>query len=268
MVLLILSGILVLLYLVLICPRRMKINNFDQFYAHRGLFDPEVMCPENSLAAFRRAVEAGYGIELDVHVTKDNYAVVFHDSNLLRMCGVDRNVEESTYEELCRCRLAGTEERIPLLSEVLELVTDQVPLIIEIKAGQKANHCCRIIAAEIEKYNCRYCIESFNPLVLLWYRKNRPGVIRGQLSTNNHKDQLGGNIFANFALSNLLLNFLSRPHFIAYNHRYRNTLSFRITTGLLGALPVAWTIRNQEELEEAKKNFRVFIFEGFLPKSK
>lgn len=268
MIILIALGIVVIMYLILIYPRipnKSRFVFFDRVYAHRGLFENGTLCPENSLAAFKKAVDAGYGIELDVHVTKDDFVVVFHDDDLARMCGAEVNIEECTYEELSKYRLLETEEGIPLLSDVLSIVTDKVPLIIEIKALNNINHRCKIISAEIEKNDCNYCIESFNPLVLRWYKKNRPSVIRGQLSTNYYKDKVDGNSFRNFALTHLLFNFLSRPDFIAYNHIYKKSLSFIITTKIMRALPVAWTIRNQEELDGAKNYFKVFIFEGFVP---
>lgn len=260
---------IVLLYLILIYPGKSTKTykrEFNRLYAHRGLFDNNLLCPENSLGAFKKAVNAGYGIELDVHVTKDKQVVVFHDDNLERMCGVGLKIEDSTYEEISKYHLLDTNEKIPLLSEVLKLIENKVPLIIEIKVLNNVMNACETISNEIEKFDCNYCIESFNPLALIWYRKNKPSVMRGQLSTNYYKDKIDGNVIKNFVLTNMMLNFLTKPDFIAYNHKYKETKSFIIVTKIMGALPVAWTVRNQEELDDLDKNFKVFIFEGFIPR--
>ena len=99
-------------------------------WAHRGLHDKKRGIPENSFPAFRAAIEAGDGIELDVHLTKDGQLVVFHDDTFERICGRRGRVEDTSYEEMQKYRLAETKERIPLLSEVLQLVDGKVPLLI------------------------------------------------------------------------------------------------------------------------------------------
>ena len=78
-------------------------------FAHRGLHSRDKSVPENSLEAFELASRAGYGIELDVQLSKDGQVVVFHDDDLKRVCGVDCRVDEKTYAELTELRLCGTE---------------------------------------------------------------------------------------------------------------------------------------------------------------
>lgn len=102
-------------------------------FAHRGFFTPDQRIPENSMPAFLAAAENGYGIEMDIQLTKDNQVVVFHDHTLTRMCGIDLPVRELTYEELQKFPLAGTQERIPLFKDVLKAVHGRVPLLVEIK---------------------------------------------------------------------------------------------------------------------------------------
>ena len=110
-------------------PRRKEMRPFEKTYvAHRGLYDPAKGIPENSLTAFRLAAEAGYGMEMDLQLTRDGKLVVFHDKTLERMCGVKVNLTDLTYEELQSYRLSGTEERIPLFDEVLEVVDGRTPL--------------------------------------------------------------------------------------------------------------------------------------------
>ena len=121
------SIIIFVLYLYAIYPntsRKEKLKPYtDTFIAHRGLFN-NINVPENSLLAFKLAVEKGYGIELDTQITKDDKIVVFHDGNLKRMTGVDKMLIDCTYEELQSYRLLDTDERIPLFSDVLKVLTE------------------------------------------------------------------------------------------------------------------------------------------------
>lgn len=137
LIILIILAVLLLLLLLLLRPdpaARRKMERFSgRRYAHRGLHCAAEGVPENSLPAFRRAVEAGYGIELDLHLTTDGRLAVFHDDTLDRVCGVSGRVEEKSYEELRQLRLLGTEEYIPLFEEVLEIVAGRIPMIIEVK---------------------------------------------------------------------------------------------------------------------------------------
>ena len=103
-------------------------------YAHRGLHNRELGVPENSMAAFRKARELGYGVELDVHLTKDGQLAVIHDKSLKRTAGVDAEVSDLTMEELKRCRLEGTQETIPALEEAARLFQGGPPLLVELKA--------------------------------------------------------------------------------------------------------------------------------------
>ena len=177
-------------------------------FAHRGLHKKDKTVPENSLAAFERASSYGYGIELDVQLSKDGQVVVFHDDTLNRVCGVDSRVDEKTYDELSKISLCGTTQTIPLFSEVLKTVRGRGPLIVELKNGKRNEELCEKTYALLEKYSGEYCIESFNPFIVRWFKKNAPEVIRGQLA-NPPKDYNGevGPITA-VILGNCLLNFL------------------------------------------------------------
>lgn len=236
------------------------------FFAHRGLFDNCGNAPENSIPAFRRAVEYGYGIEFDVQLSKDSRPVVFHDDTLERMCGVKGYVWEYTFEELRKMRLGNSAECIPSFEEVLETVGGRVPLIIEYKLDRPTVEVCIRCNEILNGYAGAYCIESFHPKALLWYRKNRPDVLRGQLS-DDFRDRKCGPLerIACFLLTYLLTNVAARPDFIAYNHRYASNASRRICRKL-GAMSVAYTIKNKEQYEKAKNAFEVFIFDGWLPK--
>lgn len=256
------------LYLLALMPR--IVNRPDtslfkkRYFAHRGLHDNRTDAPENSMAAFRRAVEAGYGIELDVHVTRDGIPVVFHDSTLKRMCGIDGQICDYTYNELQRFTLADSGEHIPGFADVLRMVDGRVPLIVEIKSDNTDVSCCAVIDRLLQNYNGEYCIESFNPMVLFWFRIHHGEVVRGQLSTNFRKDGEYKNVFS-FFLTHLVFNFITKPDFIAYNHRYMEEPGRRICRKLYHNTAAAWTIRSCEELEKTWGEFDVFIFESFTP---
>lgn len=265
----IIALVLVILYFLAIMPRMLHRPDYSPLmgvhYAHRGLHDNETEAPENSMAAFQKAVDAGYGIEMDVQLTKDRIPVVFHDETLNRVCGVEGNVRDYTYEELQQFTLCKSNERIPLFADFLKLVDGKVPLIIEIKIHENANVVCSIADELIKNYKGVYCIESFHPLAVHWYRKHRPKVIRGQLSGGFNKTEQKETP-AMFLVHHLLLNFLAKPDFIAFDHRSKECVSRRICRHFYKALSVAWTIKSQQQLDDARGDFDLFIFEGFIPK--
>ena len=174
------------LYMAAIAPRlfhrpeRMP----EVYYAHRGLHDNAGDAPENTLAAFEKAVRHGYGIELDVQATRDGRVVVAHDFNLKRICGVDRDIDTLTYAELRRYPVFESGQTIPLFAEALKLVDGKVPLIVELKYKNGRSRICERTDRLLRRYPGAYCVESFHPAALCWYRLNRPKVCRGQLSSN------------------------------------------------------------------------------------
>ena len=234
------------------------------FYAHRGLHDNNTDAPENSMPAFQKAIDAGYGIEFDVQLTKDRIPVVFHDETLKRVCGVEGNVRDYTYEELKQFTLCDSNEHIPLFADFLKLIDGQVPLIVEIKIHEAASEVCSKVDELLKDYKGVYCIESFHPFAVKWYKEHRPEVIRGQLSSNFNKPEKK-EPFTQFLVHYLLTNFLCQPDFIAYDHRHKNNLSRLICKYLYRSLSVAWTIKSQEELDHSLDDFDLFIFEGFEP---
>nr|WP_130837504.1 glycerophosphodiester phosphodiesterase family protein [Lachnoclostridium sp. Marseille-P6806] len=264
-------GIFAVLYLLAIMPRLLNRPDRTAFqtklFAHRGLHDNRTGAPENSMPAFRRAVQAGYGIELDVQTTRDHVPVVFHDFTLERMCGVPGKVSDYTFEELRRFTLGTSDEQIPSFREFLDEVNGAVPLIVEYKVEARDLSVCRICAPMLRNYPGVYCIESFNPLVLLWYRKHAPEVMRGQLSDAflRSRKYWGRHAPGMFLLQMLMENFLTGPDFIAYNHENQANPSRKLCRGLYRIGAAAWTIRSREQLERAKRHFDVFIFDSFLP---
>ena len=254
-------------YAFLVAPRMTKKPDVSALrgvhYAHRGLHDNASDAPENSMKAFQKAVDAGYGIEMDVQLTKDKIPVVFHDETLNRMCGVEGKVWEFTFEELQELKLAESEEQIPKFADVLELVGGKVPLIVEYKLDVPSTEVCEIADPMLQAYDGIYCIESFHPYAVKWYRDNRPEVIRGQLSQDFSKIEKYKGKFIYWMLGNLLTNVLTRPDFIAYNHKDADMFSRKVCS-LMGALPVAYTIKSREEYEKVKDQFELFIFDSFI----
>lgn len=270
-VVLILLIILLVLYLLLVAPKmihRADRSSFlkNRFYAHRGLFDNESDAPENSLAAFKKAMDAGYGMEMDIQLTKDDKLVVFHDAALKRMCGVEGKVWDYTLEELQQFTLAKSQETIPTFESVLSLVNGKVPLIIEYKLDRPLTKVCELGNELLSRYEGVYCIESFHPFALMWYKKHRPEVMRGQLSGKLSRETKDLKKKAYYSLvTYLLTNILTRPDFIAYDHRYVNNISRKVCKWL-GALSVTYTIKSAERYEEVKKDFDLFIFDSCILK--
>ena len=259
--------ILILLYLLALRgrtrhPLLRKLRRWK--YAHRGLHGNGV--PENSMAAFRLALENGYGIELDVHLLADGNLAVIHDASLLRTAGVDVKIEDLTTRELTNYPLEGTMETIPTFQQVLELFAGKAPMIVELKP-ENGNHdaltatACKMLQA----YKGLYCMESFDPRCIRWLKKNRPDILRGQLAHNSLHEPGKVPYILRFVMTNLLSNFWNTPDFIAYRYCDRNRLSVRIARKLWKIQGVAWTLQSEEEFDTAVKENWIPIFEGFKP---
>lgn len=246
----------------------------DYQYAHRGLHNE--LYPENSLPAFENAAKQAFAIELDVHMTKDGKIVVFHDSNLKRMTGVDKKIGDCTFFELRKLRLSGTEYKIPTLRETLRLIDGRVPLLIEIKKKGFAGDLEHELYEMMQGYKGKYAVQSFSPFSIRWFKKNAPQVLRGQLSCNftlcKENFPAGMCAIVRFFLTKLLLvvqrlgvNFICRPNFISYEFQKVNTRLLR-RLRRSGAPIFAWTVRSAEDYERAKPYTDSVIFENFTPK--
>ncbi len=259
--LLLLSLLLFLLYLLVLVRPASRLPEDPTLltdYAHRGLHGNGV--PENSMAAFRLAVEAGYGIELDVHLSRDGEVVVFHDDTLLRMTGREGRISDYTLAELRPLRLSGTEEGIPTFAEVLTLVNGRVPLLVELKGESFDRSLCPRVAALLQGYTGRYAIESFNPLLLSEMRKLLPHAYRGLLYTNVVREKKRASVL-NLLLTAMALNVVAKPHFISYNEQDRASFPVGLTTRLYRAVRFVWTVRTKEALDTAHENRESPIFE-------
>ncbi|HJB13921.1 MAG TPA: glycerophosphodiester phosphodiesterase [Candidatus Oscillibacter excrementigallinarum] len=228
-------------------------------YAHRGLHGCGV--PENSLAAFRRAAEAGYGAELDVRLTKDGRLAVIHDATLDRVCGVSGRAAELTAAALSALRLEGTEERIPFLEEVAPLFAGRAPLIVELKTDwRSAAELARRTVECLDRFSIDYCVESFDPRPLLWLRRHKRSVLRGQLSQNFHRRPSGQGLWNRLALTNLLYNVFTRPDFVAYRFGDQERLAVRLCRRS-GVRMAYWTLRSWADIILAEQEGALVIFE-------
>lgn len=238
-------------------------------YAHRGFHDKPAV-PENSMAAFRRAVDNFYGAELDVHLMADGNLAVIHDSSLRRTAGADVCIEDLTAADLAHYRLEGTDQRIPLFSEVLELFAGRTPLIVELKA-ERGNHQALTAAAValLDKYNVTYCIESFDPRCLIWLKKHRPEIVRGQLSQQflRHREDGNLSLIARFLLGNLFFNIAAQPDFIAYRFSDRECAAVKLCRRVYRVQEVNWTITSRQEMAAAERAGNLVIFERFDPRA-
>jgi glycerophosphoryl diester phosphodiesterase len=246
------------------CYRLSELGNWS--YAHRGLHGGDGV-PENSMEAFQRAKEAGYGVELDVHLLADGKLAVIHDSLLKRTTGAAGYVEDLTAAELSDYHLDGTQQTIPEFQAVLDLFSGQAPLIVELKCVRN-NYAalCETVCNVLDGYDGLYCLESFDPRCIYWLRKHRPDLIRGQLTENyfaSHTSKLP--CFLKFVLKHQMLNFLTRPDFIAYKYSDRKTFSNILCRRLWKLQGVTWTVTNQEQYDTAVSEGWIPIFENFLP---
>ena len=259
-------ALLFVLYLYLILP---SLRHPDaaaltgKRYAHRGLHDGNHVVHENSLEAFRRAVDAGYGIELDVQLTADRLLVVHHDADTARVCGRSAVIRDTCYAALPTLPDGSP---IPTFEDVLNLVAGRIPLIVEIKPYGSPSENAAATQALLANYAGAYCVESFHPAAVRYFRKHAPHTLRGQLAMGGRRNKQEVGLATHCALKYLLVNALGRPHFVAYQSAGDGNLSMWIMKRLYKPLLAAWTLRTQAALDSAEhKGYHLFIFELFRP---
>ena len=233
-------------------------NHFlkNSLISHRGIHD-NIKTYENTLESFKLAMKKNYIIELDIHLTKDNQIVVFHDYNTKRITGKDHIVEQSTYKELNNQEII----HIPTLEEVLKLVHGKVPLLIEIKQNSKVGLLERTLMDILKNYKGEYAIQSFNAMTVYWLKKHYPNILRGQLSY--HYTKIKMNKLSKFLLKNMIFNPLTKPNFISYKY---NELSPRKIKKYKkkGISLIAWTINNKADFNKYKDIYDNLICEKFI----
>lgn len=214
---------------------------------HRGIHD-NINIYENTLEAFKLSIKKGYAIELDVRMTKDKQIVVFHDNNTKRLTKKDLIVEENTYQELNNQNIL----HIPLLIEVLKLINGKVPLLIEIKPTKKDYELATNLMTILNNYEGKYAIQSFNPKVLYWFKRNYPNVLRGQLSMKYTKHKISS--IKKYILSKMLFNKITKPNFISYKYNELNIEQIK-KYKKQNIYVIGWTITNEKEYNHYKKYY-------------
>ena len=234
-------------------------------YAHRGLHGNGI--PENSMAAFRAALENGYGIELDIHLLADGNLAVMHDSLLNRTTGQAGRIDDLTTEDLKHYHLEGTDQTIPEFMDVLTLFNGKAPLIVELKpvdgnAALLTETACRML----ESYPGPYCLESFDPRCIMWLKQNRPDLIRGVLAYDYRTGRSELPDYLKFLLTHYMVNCRCVPDFVAYQFRDRKkSISPELCRKVWKAQGVTWTLKTKEEYDTAVSEGWLPIFEGFRP---
>jgi glycerophosphoryl diester phosphodiesterase len=234
---------------------------FEPAVAHRGLWSPDGP-PENSLGAFQAACAAGYGIELDVQLSADGEAMVFHDDDLARMTGVPGKIGDRTTTDLAELKLNGSDEPIPTLLETLALVGHRAMIHIELKTpyGQVGPLEQRVHDILID-HSGPVCVIGFNPYSHAWFAERYPGVLRG-LDSYSYKTAPQMTEAQRRSFANLEHVAIARPHFLALG--LDMLPSPKAAAYREQGMPiVAWTVRRPEQWEAIKDSCDNLIFEGF-----
>ncbi|MEE3343446.1 MAG: glycerophosphodiester phosphodiesterase family protein [Bacilli bacterium] len=224
--------------------------------SHRGIHN-NIDIYENTLESIKLALDKDYIIEIDVHIIKDNQIIVFHDYNTKRLLKKDLIVEDITYEEINNQDIF----HVPTIQEVLELVDGKVPLLIEIKQLRKVGHLEEELMNILNDYKGEYAIQSFNPKVLLWFKKNYPNIQRGQLSYSYKRNKFFK--IKKLFLKSMFLNFLTKPNFISYKY---NELSERKIKKLKkkNIKVLGWTVKSKKDFKKYSHYYDNLICEDFI----
>ncbi len=231
-------------------------QKFSNIISHRGYHGDGII--ENTLEAFSKSIRYSFPIELDVYLTKDHQLVVFHDSTLKRLMGIDQRVEDCNYSELLQFSFLGGKGKIPLLLEVLELVNGKVSLLIEVKRSKNYRKVCQALWELLLKYSGPVKIQSFDFRIVRWFlRKKRYPV--GLLISPNPKAQY----YWYYLLVNcsFFVQHVVRPDFVSYDIHGGNSDFLKAIRR--ANIPIyLWTIRTEKELQKAKKYGDFYITEG------
>lgn len=219
---------------------KMKLENL--VIAHRGMFDNKKV-PENSLAAFRRAITFQQPIELDIQLTKDEKIVVVHDYNLKRLIGEDVFVKDLTLAEIQSYFLFDTKEVIPTLEQVFSLVDGKVLIDIEIKENEKPTVLIKSLLTLLEKYSGDVVLKSFYPTVIRSLKKKKVSYPVGLLLTDTFQHKIAYSILTLPQLIQLL-----QPDFLAISKKLVHKKKWQ---RLRKKYPLwVWTIQNGNELQK------------------
>ena len=229
----------------------------NRFIAHRGLHKNKII-PENSMLAFKAAIEKNYAIEFDINITKDNQIVVFHDDDLNRLCNKKENIEDVSYDFLKDLNLYESNEKIPLLKELLDEVAGKIPLIIEIKKHKNIGLLENILLEMLKEYKGEYFICSFEKDILLWLEKNKPKEIRGLIF-----ESLPIKFKKYEKIAFLYKYFKSKADFISLEDKLIDSSIYDFCKKKKLDI-VVWTIKDKKSFQNIDKKVSAVIFENFI----
>jgi len=228
------------------------------YFAHRGLHNK--VYPENTLGAFKNAVKNEFDIELDVRLSKDKQIIVFHDGNLIRLCGVDANVDELDFDELSKYQISKTNERIPLLHEVLETLPEETTYLIELKPVSNPKEFVTIFINLMKNYDITYAVHSFDPRIINQFKKQDDSIIRGQIAGTFRGQSNFGKLF----VKNLHTNLITKPDFT--NYRFEDLPSKKLDRlHKKGHMIISYVAKNQKNLNFVRNRYDNAVFEDFIP---
>jgi len=233
------------------------------YFAHRGLYNREKAIPENSMAAFQNAIDHHYGIELDIQLSSDELMFVFHDDDTQRMTSFSGILEEMDSKTIEGLRLKSTDERVPLLNDVLKFVSGRVPLLIELKTTKRRSLAVKNVLGLVKDYQGDFAFCSFDPLILLELKKQAPQYLRGlnmEYCINNEKYSL----FTRVILHNAFLNFLIKPDYLSVDYNFKST-TYYFTRSLFKGFGMMWALPSQEKENKIRSQCETVIFEDYLP---
>lgn len=224
---------------------KQELNLNNLIIAHRGVHN-NIDIPENTLPAFKKALTLNLPIELDIQLTKDNILVVFHDNNLLRLTSQNKNIKDITYEELSKLNILNTEEKIPTLKQVLDLIKGKVLINIEIKNTKNIKTIATLLIKELELYPNNYIIQSFNPIIIHHLKKNNPTLITGLLIGTNYPNKL-----KKYLCTNYLTILFSNTNFLSLSKKLITQSKYQKYKNKYPI--ILWTIETKEELFKYQK---------------
>ena len=225
---------------------------YNSIIVHRGIYDNQKTF-ENSLNSFEKSLEYNFNIELDIHLLKDNTIVVFHDDNLKRMIGINKQINTYTYDELNKFFLNNAKYKVPTLQEVLKLVDGKVLLDIEIKNDYNYKQTCIELVKILDQYKGKFILKSFYPKYINWFYKNKPNYIRGIL-INNKIYKKYKNIIIPFIKTYCNPNFYAVQDIIIKEKKIQNLRKKNIPV-------LVWTIKDTKIIDEIKEYTDGIIFD-------
>jgi glycerophosphoryl diester phosphodiesterase len=237
--------------------------------AHRGLHNTALGLIENTAGAVRAAVDAGYGIELDLQVTADGEAMVHHDAELGRLTEGKDRLDQLSAAALKRVAFRDSDERMMTLGELCELVDGRVPMLLELKSRFDGDGRLPLrVASVLAGYNGPAAPMSFDPMQLSWLRQKAPrlprGIVAAKYRPHPYWDQMPA--WLRHGMGSLLPGVLTgRPHFVAYACSDLPALAPWLARHVLCLPLMTWVVRSDAERQRAMRFADQIIFEGFRP---